>query len=202
MNTKSTQTTLGMTLYRGVDAECAQFLMARSTEGTFGSGLCLADFECAKCFSGDFGLVAEVRVKMAKPFHYSVPEDNSKFGDLPAIPLVEQLFPLTANKIIHQVVQSGGYYFGSVIEEALIAMGHDGLIVTFHDGSQEIVAFRNSITSLSDIYVPTGSTPETSERITHIFIEEHSRTGISLNQWLSSIASYEVVEELTHTHAA
>lgn len=188
--------------YRGVDAEKAEHLIARSREGSYGSGLYLGDYRCATEYSGGNGLIAAVELKSVSPYFYHVPENDEEFGELPAIPLVRQLHPSTADCIIQKVVNANSYHFGTIIEDTLIALGYDSLVVVYHDGSQEIVALRTAITRLVDIFVPTGNSPEESARITHYFVGEHAMNGISLNQWLKSISSYDAVCSLADDLAA
>ena len=179
----SNRTMFSGTFYRGMAAACAGHLLTPSSEGTFGSGVYLADFAAATLYADD-GFVGQFAVRMDKPYHYSVPHDDSDFGDMPGIPLVKELFPLEGERMVADAVSRDSYYFGSEIEEAIVQLGFDGLVVTYYDGSQEIVALRNTRLCFDDLWAPRGEQIENATRITPLFLRDHLKHGITIQQWL------------------
>lgn len=128
-----------ITAYHGT---CADFEAFRpSTRGSFGAGVYTADEKAAELYAGD-GLVLEVELMIARPYHYAASYDNDLDFDSAAVELVRELFPEPEASSLLMVSLHGDGLFGNEIPRALEARGYDGLIVTYEDGSQEIIAFR------------------------------------------------------------
>lgn len=83
-------------------------------------------------------MVLTVRVTISRPFHYKVaePEEVDSWGE----GLVKQIFGgASAAKAIESALHGDGQ-FGREIYDELERCGHDGVVATFEDGSQEIMA--------------------------------------------------------------
>ncbi|WP_455233069.1 ADP-ribosyltransferase-containing protein [Geopseudomonas aromaticivorans] len=114
-----------------------------SERGSFGSGIYLADEAAARCYAdnGDGAMVLRVQVTFRNPYHCQATYDHGVDLESPAVDLIRSLFPEgDANRLIAQAMNGDGT-FGAEFQSVLQGMGHDGLIATYEDGSQEIVAF-------------------------------------------------------------
>jgi hypothetical protein len=79
-------------------------------------------------------------VTLARPYHYAATFDHDLDFDSAAVDLVRQVLPDQADALIRASMHSDGLLDDS-IQTALQLLGFDGLIVTYEDGSQEIVAY-------------------------------------------------------------
>jgi hypothetical protein len=115
-----------------------------SRRGSFGSGLYMADENAAANYatSSDTGTVIRLEVRLATPYHYRASFDHDLDFDSAAVGLVRALMPADVAQALLQESMQGDGMFGVEIENALRELGHDGVIVTYDDGSQEIIAFE------------------------------------------------------------
>lgn len=167
--------------YRGVPQDEAGKLLARSERGTFGTGLYLADLECAAVYAG-WGYVAAVEVDLKEVYRFKVPEDDTYFGEMVCIPLAHELYSLDGERIVNDAIAEKDFCFGGEIEEALVQLGCDALLVDYPRGSQELVVLRGGEHRLIDVLCTgDGQTPQT---IMPQFLPAHWQDGIGLFQWL------------------
>ena len=111
-----------------------------SPRGHFGSGIYMADRKAAEEYAGPDGIVMSLAVTLARPYHYAATFDHDLDFDSAAVDLVRQVLPDQADALIRASMHSDGLLDDS-IQTALQLLGFDGLIVTYEDGSQEIVAY-------------------------------------------------------------
>lgn len=175
------------TYYRGVMS--AEALLKPSSVGTFGAGLYFADRKCAEVY-GDGGWVLEAEVTFAKPYRVFVRENDCQAERSGASLLVDVLGPARAKVILDQ---SDFGHFGDEIKDVLESRGFDGLIATYYDGSQEIIAYDKAQIAPSGLF---AMMPGSDEMVSasaamdtkHInwmnhFVGEHIRTDIALVDW-------------------
>ncbi|EMA2592590.1 hypothetical protein U2H31_003713 [Pseudomonas aeruginosa] len=111
-----------------------------SPRGHFGSGIYMADRKAAEEYAGPDGIVMSLSVTLARPYHYAATFDHDLDFDSAAVDLVRQVLPDQADALISASMHSDGLLDDS-IQIALQVLGFDGLIVTYEDGSQEIIAY-------------------------------------------------------------
>lgn len=120
-----------------------------SERGSFCSGIYCADVEAAKNYADSGGFVYEVEINLINPYHYSASFDHELDFDSAAVDLIRTVLPGWAATVLHDSMYGDGM-FGHSVTQALMDLGHDGLIVTYEDGSQEIIAFHpDQVTILS-----------------------------------------------------
>ncbi len=116
-----------------------------SDRGTFGPGIYFGStLQQGAIFSGEAedSFVLKVRVTLKRPFQYRVvePEEADSWGE----GLVKELLsPAEAASAIHAAAWGDGQ-FGREIFDQLERLGHDGVVATFEDGAQEIMALYPS----------------------------------------------------------
>ena len=113
-----------------------------SDRGTFGAGIYLADIKCAEQYGGGGdSKIMECDVLLANPYQYVANFDHGIDFDSPAVDLIRSvLTPEEALRTIKISQESDGM-FGHEVQQQLLRMGYDGIIATYDDGSQEVVAF-------------------------------------------------------------
>lgn len=174
--------TVEATYYRGVSGESLDHLLTPSKEGTWGSGLYMADAECASNFADGDGLIAELRVRLRRPYYHACKQsDFQEHGELPAIPLVHAVCPGAA-AIVDTVIKGGGYYFGTDIETALTGLGHDALIVSYPDRSLEVALYPPAQFTLVGLYAPDSDVSDSTNLLPD-FTTKHLTQGLSMGEW-------------------
>lgn len=128
-----------LNIFKGVPSDRLASFTLPSQEGTWGSGYYFANTrDCAEAYSGD-GVVIVATAQPTNPYYFAAPNVDH---DLPGMDLVKEIFDSDhASSIIDAVVRDRGFYFGREIQTELASRGHDALIVTYHEGSQEIVLY-------------------------------------------------------------
>lgn len=101
----------------------------------------MADRKAAAEYAGPDGIVMSLAVTLSRPYRYSATFDHDLDFDSAAVGLVHQVLPDEADSMIAASMQSDGLLDGR-IQAALEALGYDGIIATYEDGSQEIIAFH------------------------------------------------------------
>lgn len=101
----------------------------------------MADRKAAAEYAGPDGIVMSLAVTLSRPYRYSATFDHDLDFDSAAVGLVHQVLPDEAESMIAASMQSDGLLDGR-IQAALEALGYDGIIATYEDGSQEIIAFN------------------------------------------------------------
>lgn len=128
-------------VYHGTRQAFSRFRV--SERGSFGSGIYFASTRAqAELFGGedDNTIVMEAFLLMRRPYHFRIrePEIIDTWGE----GLVLDLFEAEKAKAIIQDSFNSDGQFGKEITEHLSALGHDGIVATFSDGSQELVVFE------------------------------------------------------------
>lgn len=130
--------------FHGSTSKIKLFTNAHKTRrGTFGGGYYFADYDCAWEYADglDEG-VTEVKLNPVNTYQFTVPKAYE--GDYPGTLLVKELFTTeNARDINDRSGQSDGY-IGSEVEDELSAKGYDSLFVTYSDGSQELIMYKNN----------------------------------------------------------
>lgn len=116
-----------------------------SERGTFGPGIYFGStLQQGVIFSGeeDDSFVLTVRVTLQRPFQHRIvePEEVDSWGE----GLVKELFPADAAARAIDAALKGDGQFGKEIFDQLDHLGHDGIVATFDDGTQEIMALYPS----------------------------------------------------------
>ena len=168
--------------YRGVPQQSTTYLFTPSVEGTWGSGLYLADYDAALIYADD-GVVAECKVAMTNAYRHTCRLSHFEmYGERPAIALMKDIF-ISPDELIAKVVESQSFYFDSIIEGRLSELGHDGLIVTYEqDGSQEIITYRKTFPGILKIIEP-----ESKRDFLPDFMRRHILSGLSIQHWLEEL---------------
>lgn len=128
-------------VFHGTRAEFSTF--KPSARGTFGPGIYFGStLQQGAIFSGeaDDSVVLKVRVTLQRPYHHRIvePVEVDSWGE----GLVNEILgPKDAARVLKAAAEGDGH-FGSELYEALEAMGHDGIVADYGDGTQEIVAFH------------------------------------------------------------
>lgn len=116
-----------------------------SERGSFGAGIYFGStLQQGIIFSGedDDSFVLKVRVSFQRPYFHKIvePQEIDSWGE----GLVKDLLPAdVASKAIESAVFGDGQ-FGREIFDRLECLGHDGIVGTFEDGTQEIIALYPS----------------------------------------------------------
>lgn len=117
--------------------------MEASARGSFGRGCYFAGDELqARNYMSepDEGVVLKAVLRMRRPYRHSIrePQQIDTWGEGLVLDIFE---PAKAQEIIDAALKSEEPGFDGVIAERLLEMGHDGIIATYQDGTQEFVAF-------------------------------------------------------------
>lgn len=114
-----------------------------SPRGTYGPGIYFADTDSS---AHEYGAtrVVEAFLNLQNPWIVSADhESETALAEEFDCPLVDDVLLLpTGRRLldIAKITESG--HFGQALQDQLIKLGHDGIIATYPDGCQEIVAFR------------------------------------------------------------
>lgn len=112
-----------------------------SARGSFGAGIYAADRAAAVEYAGPGGYILEVGIHSSNPYRYAASFDHDLDFDSAAVGLIRTILPANADCLLESSMCSDGL-FGSEVKEALEGMGYDSLLVTYEDGSCEVVAFH------------------------------------------------------------
>lgn len=141
-----------LVVYHGTTADVREFRVSK--RGTFGAGVYFAEKpDDADIFTPQTGELGEnhvpVYLSLQTPYEYTADFNAGEDVDIdsPAVPLVEYALGAKAPAAIARA-RNGDGNFGEAVRAALIAKGHDGIIVTYEGSTQgstrEFVAFEPS----------------------------------------------------------
>lgn len=154
MNDKLNSNALTVRAYHGSKSKINGDFLS-SPKGTLGSGIYFAgDIEAAKEYSDtESGFVYAVDLKFNNPWKVSLQWDSEASEKLGIdTPFADEIQKTPWSKeLIKQMTLDENSHIDSFLKEQLIAMGHDGIIGTYHDGSREIVAFNNDQITLKEV---------------------------------------------------
>ncbi len=128
-------------LYHGAHADHS--MLEASSQGSFGSGIYLADLEAAKQYGE---VIHRVTLTLTNPYFYKASFDHGVDIDSAAVSLVRDFLPEDqAEEAIRLAMYNlDGPYFDAALTSAIRDRGYDGLIVEYDEGSREYVAFNPS----------------------------------------------------------
>ncbi|MDZ4130014.1 MAG: hypothetical protein U1E02_38480, partial [Hydrogenophaga sp.] len=139
------------------------------TRGSFGAGLYFAGDEAqAAQYAGNRGEVLPYHLNLKNPYLFSIrePQVVDSWGE----GLVRDIFePGSADRLIEQALHDPQGGFGPEIEERLRELGHDGVVATYSDGTQEFVAFRQTQVRPASEHVLPEREVARSEALAHWF---------------------------------
>lgn len=146
-------------VYHGTKDVFSRFRV--SDRGTFGSGIYFASSPMqAQIFGGedDGTLVMEAFLMMRRPYHFRIREPLTvdSWGE----GLVLELFETEKANALIQAALNGDGAFGAEIMEYLRSVGHDGIVATYEDGTQELVVFDPD-----QVMVVSGSADESMQEL-------------------------------------
>lgn len=172
--------------YHGSDLNRIEYLFKPSIEGTWGSGFYMADREAAEIYAND-GLLAECKVSFSNPYHHKVLGSHmEEHGELPCLALVQDIFDDPAS-ISGPVIDRHSFYFGREIQDRLLALGHNGLVITYEQGGcQEIVAYPKTMPTFLRLL---DAKAEHDVNFLPGFVSRHIIDGISITKWLQELAA-------------
>jgi hypothetical protein len=138
---------------------------AASERGSFGSGMYFAPNEDTAQMFADGGHVVPVYLKLLNPMQVAaVPEPGYDLDfDCYAVPFIREIFGVKASRVLKRSMENDGL-FGIDVTKKVKSLGHDGLIVTYPDGSQEIVAYEPN--QIKSAYANDGEFSTTNHRFT------------------------------------
>lgn len=146
--------------YRGTFNPETQFRPCN--RGTFGRGIYFAtDTECPLVY-GDYVHQALITLNNPWVIHgdYDLPITEEVDFDCPCI---EAVLSLPGGRAMVDKAKATDGYFGRTLQRTLQSLGYDGILQTYHDGSQEVVAFdREQIhyQGLLDTHPPASALPD------------------------------------------
>jgi len=124
----------------GVDIEAFE----PSTVGTFGPGIYTCDASAADAYaeSAEHPRIIPVYLKLVHPYRVRIDEALQADLDLdaPGVSLIGELFQGGLYDHVLSDLRANGV-LDARVQDALKAMGHDGIVATYYDGSQEWVVF-------------------------------------------------------------
>lgn len=130
------------TVYQGTDNERAAKMVEYSMEGTFGAGMYFVNSRSSAEVYGEN--IISARVFMKNPWVISVDYDTeiteAEDFDHPGIDAILTL--PNGRTLIDAAKQTEFGMLDNELQSILIAHGYDGVVATYGDGSQHIVAFR------------------------------------------------------------
>lgn len=114
-----------------------------SPRGTFGTGIYFTD---ARSSAEDYDAtrVVEVFVNLKNPWMVCAEHDSeSSVAENFDCPLIDDVLLLPNGRKLLEIAKITEWgHFGKGLQNELIRLGHDGIVATYADGCQEIVAFR------------------------------------------------------------
>lgn len=128
-----------LVVYRGTPAGAPA--LASSDRGSFGAGIYFAGDEAqAAQYAAGGGEVRQYHLRMGRPYRHAIREP--RIVDVWGEGLVQDIFPPDmAAQLIEQALRGTLPGFGREIGDRLREMGHDGVVASYPDGTQELVAF-------------------------------------------------------------
>lgn len=113
-----------------------------SPRGTWGPGLYFADtFESAATYADidNGGVVIEASITMANPFFFTLPRDaEEEFGELVGLAMARTILsPDEFAAIDPETLED--FDLGPEISDRLLAMGHDGAVISWYGTCKEIL---------------------------------------------------------------
>lgn len=130
-----------LVLYHGTDRDFAKF--KSSTRGLFGEGIYLSTDRVDASQYQTQGEPKAVYASLQRPFYTVADYEAGEAVDLdaPSVPFLRKIFGDQADPFIDRM-RTGDGLLGSEVREALEKMGHDGIVVTWPNGLQHVVAFK------------------------------------------------------------
>lgn len=126
-----------------------------SARGSFGRGIYFASsIQQADMYGGEDPdtIIMEVNLAMKNPYHYKIREPE--VVDIWGEGIIVDLYGDQALAILNAALENGADpNFGDEIHDRLIEWGHDGIIATFSDGSQELVVFDSTQVFLKESHL-------------------------------------------------
>lgn len=132
-------------VYHGADRDFPSF--NPSNCGNFGFGVYFSDSPAVAgkwASSGEGDRLMPVYLSLQNPFSTPTEYDAGEDVDIdsPAVPLLRSVFGKDAPREIERLRNSEDCHIGSDVRDRLVAMGDDGIIAAYKDGSLEYIAFR------------------------------------------------------------
>lgn len=106
--------------------------------GSFGQGFYFGDDACANQYADD-GYILECRLHLSNPVRYKAIYDER--SDSYAFDLICQLFPIGYQPYIFELLNSEFSYLGEDFQKAVIALGHDGIVIEYEKNVFEVIAY-------------------------------------------------------------
>jgi diguanylate cyclase (GGDEF)-like protein len=130
-----------LVVYHGTDAEFEVFSPSQS--GTFGRGMYFADgaSEAADVYGER---VVPAYLKMENPWEVEADvESQAAYDEDHDHPSIEAILTLpSGRRMLDRAKRLGSPHFDSDLTNELVALGYDGVIATYPDGSREYVVFE------------------------------------------------------------
>ena len=135
-------------VYHGTHATFSEFRV--SERGSMGRGIYFAStFNQAFLYGGEDpeARIMQTHLCLQRPYFYQIREPQ--VVDIWGEGLVVDIFDAKASTALLNKTLMGDEMFGNEISTRLQAMGYDGIVATYADGSQELVVFEPSQTRMA-----------------------------------------------------
>lgn len=134
-----------VTVYKGVRPAHAAAPLHPSSVGEWGSGTYWStDPECA----AEYGcLLIEAEVDLVNPYMAKAEYDDyglcEEFEyEAASLGFLSELFPGDYPRMIREAQSTETGLFGGEIQEKLMALGHDGIVAEWADGSKHVITYH------------------------------------------------------------
>ncbi|MBG6083117.1 ADP-ribosyltransferase-containing protein [Rubrivivax gelatinosus] len=131
---------LPMLVFHGTNVQFETF--EASSKGCFGRGIYFADSRDSAIEYG--AIVVRAHVALVNPWEVAADCDGEvNFDEDFDGPAAAAVLALPQGRpLLEQAKKDRCGHFGASLQAHLVAMGHDGIIATYPDGSREVVAFE------------------------------------------------------------
>lgn len=127
-----------ITCFHGSDSEIEEFIA--SERGSIGAGIYFA--ECERSASAYGEQITAASVTLSNPWIIDLDYESERaFEEDFDSPCVDAVLSLPNGREMLESAKAADGKYGKELQDAIKALGHDGIIGTYPDGSQEIVAF-------------------------------------------------------------
>lgn len=139
--------------YHGSDtADITRFVPSR--RGSFGPGIYFTDRAVDAKVYGEYVYVVDVAINNPWVVDADPDSEGSVEEDFDS-PCVEAVLALPRGRCMLERARSGYGLYGQELADTLLALGHDGIIATYPDGCQEIIAFAPEQITITRVLSPT-----------------------------------------------